>query len=79
MGTLPPTVGEGEYEQPLMQAILQNIRDLNIDNEQLKAAVYHTWELPVDSPYIQIPAEYKDHYSSDCRQKRGTDLGHQKG
>ena len=80
MGNLPTTLGQGEHERPLMEGILVALRELAIDVQDLKGAVYMSWELERDSPYILEGQKMKEAYQADCRQAKGTgtSLGHQK-
>ena len=78
MGDLPTTVGQGEYEQPLMEAVLQGMRDMAVDIQELKAANYDSWELPPDSDYVTECLTMKDQYVKDCREKKGTNIGDMK-
>ena len=51
-----------------------------MDVQDLKGALYHSWELEKDSQYITLGMQYKEQYSQDCRENKGkgVDLGHQK-
>ena len=60
MGNLPATLGEGEYERPLMEAILVALRDLSMDVQDLKGAVYMSWELERDSEYVTEGMKMKE-------------------
>ena len=80
LGNLGPTVGSGEHEKPILEAVLQGMRDLSMDVQDLKGALYHSWELERESEYITLGMQYKEQYSLDCREHKGkgVDLGHQK-
>ena len=80
LGNLGTTVGSGEHEKPILEAVLQGMRDLSMDVQDLKGAVYQSWELERDSQYISQGMTYKEQYSQDCRENKGkgVDLGHQK-
>ena len=56
------------------------LRDLSMDVQDLKGAMYLTWDITPESVYIAKPMEFKDQYSKDCRNVKGTgkNLGHQK-
>ena len=59
---------------------MMGMRDLSMDMQDIKGAIYKSWELPPDSPYVAKAMDYKQHYSEACRKSRGTgkNLGHQK-
>ena len=80
MGNLPATLGEGEHEKPMMEGILVALRELAIDVQDLKGALYVSWELERDNPYILEGQKMKEHYQAACRQAKGTGtvLGHMK-
>ena len=80
MGNLPATLGEGEHERPMMEVILVALRDLSMDVQDLKGALYVSWELDKDSPYVLEGVKMKDAYQQECRKVKGTgvSLGHMK-
>ena len=80
LGNLPARVGQGDHEQPILQAVLQGMRDLSMDMQDIKGAMYHSWEMPDGCPYVDSAMDYKMNYSEACRKARGTgtNLGHQK-
>ena len=80
LGSLPTTLGEGEHERPMIEAILVALRDLSMDVQDLKGAVYMSWEMERDSVYITEGVKMKEHYSEDCKKSKGQgiSLGHQK-
>ena len=78
MGSLPATVGEGEHEQPLMEAVLQGMRGMALDIQGLKAALYDSWEANPKSNYVTSGLELNDLWNSDCRTKKGTNIGDNK-
>ena len=80
LGNLPATVGKGEFEQPLMEAVLSGMRDLAMEVADLKGAIYHAWEGPPEWDYVTKGIEYRKHYSDQCRAAKGTgtSLGHMK-
>ena len=80
LGNLPVKVGQGDHEQPILEAVLQGMRDLSMDMQDIKGAMYHSWEMPDGSPYVDMAMDYKMNYSEACRKARGTgtNLGHQK-
>ena len=79
LGDLPTTLGTGEHERSIMECILVALRDLSMDVQDLKGALYQSWELERDSPYISEGVKMKEQYSEDCRKIRGQgiSLGHQ--
>ena len=80
LGNLPTTLGEGEHERPLMEAMMLGIRDLSLGVQDLMGVVVESWELQRDSPYVEKAMELKDRYFKDCKANRGKgiDLGHMK-
>ena len=80
LGNLPVKVGQGDHEQPILEAVLQGMRDLSMDMQDIKGAMYHSWEMPDGSPYVDLAMDYKGIYSEACKKARGTgtNLGHQK-
>ena len=80
MGDLPPTIGSGEHEKPLMEGILVAMNHLHMDVQDLKGAVYHSWELDRGSFYVTQGMKFKEQYTADCRRVKGKGqvLGHQK-
>ena len=71
MGNLPATVGTGEFEQPLMEAVLQGFRDMALDLEGVKGALYDSWEIPPGSTYVEEGLVMKEQWNKDCREKKG--------
>ena len=80
LGNLPTTLGEGEHERPIMEAMMLGMRDLSLGVQDLMGVVVESWELNRDSPYVEKPMQYKDRYFTDCKANRGqgADLGHMK-
>ena len=80
MGSLPARVGKGEHEKPLLEAMVQGMRDLAMDVTDLKGAFYMSWELPRDPNYVTRGMEYKEAYGKACRdiKGKGQNIGHQK-
>ena len=80
MGAVPARVGSGEHERPIMEAVLMGMRDLAMDVQDLKGALYLSWELPMDATYITKGMEFKEQYAANCRKNKGQglNLGHQK-
>ena len=56
------------------------MRDLAMDVQDLKGAVYHSWEMDKDSHYITRGMEWKDYYTQEVRRTKGqgVNLGHMK-
>ena len=75
MGDLPTHVGEGEFRQPLMEALCQGLRDVVLDVQEMKGALYDTWEVEPGSPYVEEALLLKEQYAKDCRTKKGQNLG----
>ena len=71
LGTLPRTLGEGEHERSIMEGILVALRDLSMDVQDLKGAIYMSWEMDRDSQYITDAVKMKESYSEDCRNAKG--------
>ena len=65
MGNLPATVGEGEYEQPLMEAVLQGMRGLVLDVQGIKSALYDSWEANPKSNYVATGLELNDLWNQE--------------
>ena len=61
-GHLPTMVGSGEHAQPLMEAMVQGMRDLAMDVADLKGTMYHSWEGPKDWQYVLKGVTYRQHY-----------------
>ena len=80
LGNLPSTVGQGEHQRPIIEALAIGIRDLSMDVQDMKSVITHSWEFPPDTSYVDQGMKFKDQYSRDCRAAKGTgkDLGHQK-
>ena len=80
LGNLPKTLGEGEHERSIMEGILVALRDLSMDVQDLKGAMYMSWETDRDTPYIAEGMKMKEQYTEDCRKVRGqgVSLGHVK-
>ena len=80
LGNLPTTLGTGEHERPIMEAVMMGMRDLSLGVQDLMGVVVESWELNRDSPYVEKTMEYKDRYFKDCKANRGkgVDLGHMK-
>ena len=80
LGNLPTTLGTGEHERPLMEAMMMGMRDLSLGVQDLMGLVVESWELNRDPPYVEKAMEYKDRYFKDCKANRGkgVDLGHMK-
>ena len=80
LGNLPSTVGQGEHQRPIIEALAIGIRDLSMDVQDMKSVITHSWEFPPDTAYVDQGMKFKDQYSKDCRAAKGTgkDLGHQK-
>ena len=74
MGRAPCRVGEGEWERPLMETMLMCVRDLSTDAQDLKQAVYKSWELPRDCAYIEKGMQYKVAYGEACQRARGSGM-----
>ena len=72
LGNLPTTVGKGEHQQPIMEAIVMGMRDLALKVSDLEGAVYMSWEGPISWDYVNYGVEYRKHYSDACRQVKGT-------
>ena len=60
LGNVPSVVGQGDFQQPLMEAVLTGIRDLAVDVQEWKSAVYHSWEFQGDSAYVAKAMEFKE-------------------
>ena len=80
MGALPPEVGTGDYRRPLMEGVLQGMKDLALDVQEMKAVVIQTWELERGSEYVKKAMEMKEAYVQEARSVKGqgVDLGHMK-
>ena len=80
MGSLPARIGTGKHEQGIVMGILQGLRGLALDVQDLKSVIYRSWEGPPDWKYTTLAMEYKHVYIDHCRKAKGTgkDLGHQK-
>ena len=80
LGSLPTTIGTGEHEKSILEAVLQGMRDLSMDVQDLKGTTYLSWELEKDSECITQGMKYKEQYSEYCRKNKGKgiDLGHQR-
>ena len=80
LGNLPTTLGEGEHERPLMEAMALGMRDLSLGLQDVIGVTVESWELARDSPYVEKAMEWKDRYIKDCKASRGRgiDLGHMK-
>ena len=72
MGSLPARVGKGEHEQPLMMAVLQGMQDLSMDVQDLKGAIYRSWEGPPEWTYVMKAVEFRKEYGKMCQQAKGT-------
>ena len=69
---LPETIGEGEHQQPLMMGVLQAVRELAHDVQDLKMTAYNYWEGPVDWTYVKMALDYRREYGIACSNARGT-------
>ena len=80
LGNLPATVGQGEHQRPIIEALATGLRDLSMDVQDMKTVITHAWEFPPDTAYVDQGMKFKEQYSKDCRAAKGTgkDLGHQK-
>ena len=80
LGNLPATLGEGEHERPIMEAMMLGMRDLSLGLQDIVGVTVESWELSRDSPYVEKSMEWKDRYFKDCKANRGkgVDLGHMK-
>ena len=67
MGNLPAVVGTGEHQKPIMEAVLMGLRDISMDMQEVKGALYFSWELGPDSMYVTKGMEFKEAYSKECR------------
>ena len=73
-GVLAPdmTIGQGDHEQPLMLGVLQALRGLSTDVQELKGATYKQWEGPADWGYVTKSLEFRKDYGKACSEARGT-------
>ena len=80
MGSLPATVGKGDYEQPLMMAMLQGMNELALDVADMKGAIYRSWEGPADWSYVTQGISYRKEYGKKRQEAKGTQarVGHVK-
>ena len=78
LGRLPKTIGTGDHEKPILEGMAMALADLVLEVQDLKGAVYHSWRLERDSPYIQKGMQFKDLYSKKGREVKGKgiNLGH---
>ena len=67
LGNLPTTVGKGEFERPIMEAVLPGVRDLAMGVADLKGTIYHAWEGPPEWEYATKGMKDRKHYSDQCR------------
>ena len=72
MGSLQATIGEGDHEQPLMMGVLQAVRELAQDVQDLKLSAYRMWEGPRDWSYVARGIELRKLYGAECSKARGT-------
>ena len=80
LGRLPRTIGTGEHEKPILEGMAMALQDLVLEVQDLKGAVYRSWRLEPDCPYITQGMKFKELYNKKCREVRGKgqDLGHQR-
>ena len=72
MGKLPVSIGEGEYQQPLMMGMLQAIATTARDVADLRMAVVKSYEGPVQWSYPAEAAKSTKTYAELARQVKGT-------
>ena len=72
MGGVQATIGEGDHEQPLMLGVLQAVRELAQDMQDLKLSAYRMWEGPRDWNYVAKGMELRKEYGTACSKARGT-------
>ena len=41
---MPVTLGTGEHERPVMEAIMLGVRDLSMEMQEVKAMVVESWK-----------------------------------
>ena len=77
MGNLTETVGEGPHARPLMEAVLEGMKDLTKEVQELKANACMSWEVDLKSAYLDKAMEMKEAYVAKCKEVRGQgkDLG----
>ena len=77
MGNLAETVGEGPHARPLMEAVLEGMKDLTKEVQELKANACMSWEVDLKSAYLDKAMEMKEVYVAKCKEVRGQgkDLG----
>ena len=66
------TLGREEHEQPLMLGMMQALRGLSTDVQELKGAVYNHWEGPVGWTYVEKALELRREYGAACAKAKGT-------
>ena len=76
-GNLEERVGEGPHARPLMEAVLEGMKDLTKEVQELKANTCMSWEVDLKSAYLDKAMEMKDVYVAKCKEVRGQgkDLG----
>ena len=79
-GNLPDRLGEGEYEKSLLEGMALCIRDIQLEQQEMKSCLVSTWEMPKESVYVEGAMKMKDLWQGACKASRGTgkNLGHPK-
>ena len=72
MGNLALTVGEGEYNQPMMMGILQAVTETARDVADLRTAMIRSYEGPVQWSYATLARRCLQSYAEEARRVKGT-------
>ena len=73
-GRLGDTVGEGDFEQPLMMGVLQAVTEMARDVAELRQAVVRSYEGPTNWSYVQSGKACQQSYFEQANKIKGNGI-----